>query len=372
MIERLTLKNFKSIKDEVFDLEGLTLFSGLNGMGKSTVLQSMLLLRQSFEKHMLPNTGLSLTGEYINIGIGSDLLFNDAEEECIDIGLFWPNSSLNLHFDYRKTSDMQPIQLNDNNLTGSPFEESLFSSSFQYLSAERISPKTIYDVSDYAVNQHRSVGAKGEYTAHFLAEHGNEPITIKNFKHPSANTEYLIDHLNAWMSEITPGTKVIAKLIPEINKASLHYKFSNGNELTGTFRPENTGFGLTYVLPVVTAILSARPGDLLLIENPESHLHPAGQSLVAKLVAIAAQSNVQIIVETHSDHFLNGIRMAVKSNLIQSDNVCAYFLSRDIESSEHSALVDKVRIEPSGRINFWPKGFFDEWEKTLNVLIESN
>jgi predicted ATPase len=372
MIERLALKNFKSIKDEIFDLEGLTLFSGLNGMGKSTVLQSMLLLRQSFEKHMLPNTGLSLTGEYINIGIGSDLLFNDAEEEYIEIGLYWSDSSLDLHFDYRKTSDMQPIQMDEHNLTGSPFEESLFSSSFQYLSAERISPKTIYDVSDYAVNQHRSVGAKGEYTAHFLAEHGNEAITIKDFKHSSASTEYLIDNLNAWMSEITPGTKVIAKVIPEINKASLHYKFSNGSELTGTFRPENTGFGLTYVLPVVTAILSARSGDLLLIENPESHLHPAGQSLVAKLVAIAAENDVQIIVETHSDHFLNGIRMSVKSGLIDSDNVCAYFLSRDIDNSEHSALVEKVRIEDSGRINYWPKGFFDEWEKTLNVLIESN
>jgi predicted ATPase len=277
-----------------------------------------------------------------------------------------------MHFNYRKTSDMQPIQRLDNDLIGSPFAESLFSSSFQYLSAERISPKTIYDVSDYAVNQHRSVGAKGEYTAHFLAEHGNEAITIKDYKHPSANTEYLIDNLNAWMSEITPGTKVIAKLIPEINKASLHYKFSNGNELTGTFRPENTGFGLTYVLPVVTAVLSARSGDLLLIENPESHLHPAGQSLIAKLVAIGAHNGVQIIIETHSDHFLNGIRMSVKSNLINSDNVCAYFLSRDIDSSEHSALVEKVRVEASGRINFWPKGFFDEWEKTLNVLVENN
>ncbi len=370
MIERLNLKNFKSIKEETFDLEGLTLFSGLNGMGKSTVLQSMLLLRQSFNKHMLPDIGLSLTGEYINIGIGSDLLFNNAEEECIDIALFWSNSSLDLHFKYREQSDMQPIQPHVDNIIGLPFKESLFSSSFQYLSAERISPKSTYDVSDYAVNQRRSVGAKGEYTAHFLAEHGDEAITIKAYKHPSAQTDYLIDNLNAWMSEITPGTKVIAKLIPAINKASLHYKFSNGNETTRNFRPENTGFGLTYVLPVVTAVLSARPGDLLLIENPESHLHPAGQALIAKLVAIAAQNGVQIIIETHSDHFLNGIRLSVKSGLINSDNVYTYFLSRDNDSSEHSAQVEKVIIEPSGRINYWPKGFFDEWENTLNALIE--
>lgn len=372
MIERLNLRNFKSIKDEFFDLENLTLFSGLNGMGKSTVLQSMLILRQSYDKHLLPSTGISLTGEYVCIGNGRDLLFTDAEEESIDIELIWSDSSLDLHFDYRENSDMQPIQMHDDNINGSPFEESLFTSSFQYLSAERISPRSIYDVSDYAVNQRRSLGIKGEYTAHFLAEHGNDAISIRAYKHPSAKTDYLIDNLNAWMSEITPGTKVIAQIIPEVNKASLHYKFSSGKKITANFRPENTGFGLTYVLPVVTAVLSARSGDLLLIENPESHLHPAGQALIAKLIAIAANNNVQIIIETHSDHFLNGIRRSVKSNLIDVDNVCAYFLSREVDCPEHSVQVEKVTIEPSGRIKYWPKGFFDEWEKSLNELIKSD
>jgi predicted ATPase len=290
MIERLSLRNFKSIKDEVFDFERLTLFSGLNGMGKSTALQSMLILRQSHDKHLLPDIGISLTGEYVCIGNGNDLLFNDAEEEVIDIEVIWSSSSLDLHFDYSEKSDMQPISKSDENIKGAPFKESLFTPSFQYLSAERISPRSTYDVSEYAVNQRRSLGVKGEYTAHFLAEHGNDAIEIKAFKHPDAVTDYLIDNLNAWMSEITPGTKVIAKLIPEINKASLHYRFSSGNAITASFRPENTGFGLTYVLPVVTAVLSARPGDLLLIENPESHLHPAGQALIAKLILITYET----------------------------------------------------------------------------------
>jgi predicted ATPase len=277
-----------------------------------------------------------------------------------------------MHFEYREKSDMQPLEVHDKNIKGSPFHESLFTSSFQYLSAERISPRSTYDVSDYAVNQRRSLGVKGEYTAHFLAEHGNDAISIKAYRHPSASTDYLIDNLNAWMSEITPGTKVVAKLIPEINKASLHYKFSSGNEITANFRPENTGFGLTYVLPVVTAVLSARPGDLLLIENPESHLHPAGQALIAKLIAIAANNDVQVVIETHSDHFLNGIRRSVKSKIIAADNVCAYFLSRDVDVPEHLVQVEKVAIESSGRIKYWPKGFFDEWEKSLNELIESD
>jgi predicted ATPase len=372
MIERLILNNFKSIKEGIFDFENLTLFSGLNGMGKSSILQAMLLLRQSFEKHLLPDTGLSLTGDYTSIGNGKDLLFTDSDDEFVGINLFWSKSELNFRFEYQKQSDLQPIIKTDDHIEGMPFNESLFNSSFQYLSAERIIPKSTYDVSEYAVNQRRTLGNKGEYTAHFLAVHGDTEIAINSLKHKKSTTDNLIDNLNAWMSDITPGTKVIAKLIPEINQVSLHYQFTSSTELTPQFRPENTGFGLTYVLPVVTAVLSASPGDLLLIENPESHLHPAGQALIAKLISIASQNGVQIIVETHSDHFLNAVRTSVKSKLIEPENVCIYFLTHDIESSEHITDIEEIRIEPSGRIEHWPQGFFDEWDNSLNELINGN
>lgn len=373
MLERLSLCNFKSIKEATFDLENLTLFTGLNGMGKSSALQSLLLLRQSFEKHIFPSTGLSLAGDYASIGNGKDLLFSDGEDEFIDIELYWSNNStLKSRFLYFENSDMQPLDEKNSLLSPNVFEQALFTSSFQYLSAERISPKSIYSVSEYAVNKKRSLGKTGEYTAHFLAEHGDEKVSINALMHQNSISDNLIGSLNAWMSEITPGTKVIAKLIPEINQASLHYQFETDTELTSQFSPQNTGFGLTYVLPVVTAILSSKPGDMLLIENPESHLHPSGQSTIAKLIALASQNGVQVLVETHSDHFLNGIRTSVKNNCIESDNVCIYYLYRDENSSEHSARVEEIRVEPSGRISHWPPGFFDEWDKSLNSLIIGN
>ena len=372
MLERIKLGNFKSIKDETFDFENLTLFSGLNSMGKSSVIQSMLLLRQSHEKHLLPLTGLSLTGEYVCIGNGKDLLFTDSDDDFINIESYWDKSTLKFQFAYREKSDLQPVEKDKVVLEGLPFDESLFTSAFQYLSAERISPKSFYDVSEYAVNQRRSLGRKGEFTAHFLAEHGDRNIPLDALKHEKSPTNILSDNLNAWMSEITPGTKVVTKLIPEINQASLHYQFSSSTEFTAQFRPENTGFGLTYVLPVVTAVLSAHPGDLLFIENPESHLHPAGQSVVAKLISMASQNGVQIVVETHSDHFMNGVRASVKKKLLNSENVTIYFLSRDINSPEHAVQVEEIRIEPSGRIDSWPKDFFDEWDKSLSLLTKGD
>jgi predicted ATPase len=369
VLERLHLRNFKSIKNRSFDLDNLTLFTGLNGMGKSSVLQSMLLLRQSFEAHLLPDTGISLTGEYICIGNGKDLLFSDGNDDFVDIEAYWGESHLNFRFMYRESSDMQPIVRRIDDMGGSPFREALFTASFQYLSADRITPKSFYNVSEFAVNQRRSLGVKGEFTAHFLAAHGEQAIAIPALRHEKASSNTLIDNVNAWMSEITPGTKVVAKLITDINQASLHYQFSSATHMTDRFRPENTGFGLTYVLPVVTAVLSACQGDLLIIENPESHLHPAGQSLVARLIAIACQNGVQVIVETHSDHFLNGLRISVKRGDIAPDNVCIFFLSRDANTAEHAVCIEEIRIEAAGHITHWPSGFFDEWYKSLDSLI---
>jgi predicted ATPase len=371
MLNLLSLTNFKSIKDEDFELRNLTIFSGFNGMGKSSALQSLLLLRQSFDKHLLPNIGLSLTGDYVNIGIGRDLLYINAELESVKVEACWDSSNLELHFDYDKNSDMQPIN-EISSVDDNAFKESLFVSKFQYLSAERISPKSVYDVSEYAVNQRRSLGSKGEYTAHFLSQHGDEILAIDALQHPESTSPHLIDNLNAWMSDITPGTKVITKLIPEINQASLHYQFTSSTELTDKFRPENTGFGLTYVLPVVTAVLCARPGDLLIIENPESHLHPSGQSVVAHMIAIASQNNVQMLIETHSDHIINGVRGAVKNKKILSDNILIYFLSRDVNSPEHAVDVEKIEVNDQGRISSWPEGFFDEWDKSLNTLLKDD
>ena len=164
--------------------------------------------------------------------------------------------------------------------------------------------------------------------------------------------------------------KIITKLIPEINQASLHYQFSSATEYTNEFRPENTGFGLTYVLPVATALLCSKPGDLIIIENPESHLHPSGQSLIGKLIALASENGVQVAIETHSDHIINGIRAAVKNKDLTSENVVVYFLSRDMTSVEHCTNVEKIEINQNGKIDHWPEGFFDEWDKSLNILLK--
>jgi len=75
MIRSLQLRNFKCFKSQSIDFAPLTLLSGLNGMGKSSVLQALLLLRQSYERKLLPDTGLALNGDLVQIGTTTDAFF---------------------------------------------------------------------------------------------------------------------------------------------------------------------------------------------------------------------------------------------------------------------------------------------------------
>ncbi len=369
MLKSLYIENFKVLRKVDIDFANLTLVSGLNGMGKSSFIQVLLLLRESFMSRTLFSEGLLLKNDYINIGQGNDALNDDTDDEWFRFILDWDDKTkLDLSFDYAGQSNLQPIKSTENT---SPDlnSKSLFNYRFQYLTAERISPKSNYEISDYDITNKNSLGKNGEFTVHYLAKYQSNKIE-EALLHPSKSVNTLIAQVDAWMSEISPGVKITAKILEDINKASLHYKFETSIGYTREFNPINVGFGLTYVLPIITAILSAKPSDLIIIENPEAHLHPAGQSAIGRLLSIASQSGIQIIVETHSDHLLNGIRVGVKNNLIDSENVALYYFSRPDGDKEHIIEIKRPNMDESGRLDEWPNGFFDEWDKQLDNLLK--
>jgi len=368
MLEFIRIQRFKTLLDTSFPLSTCNLFSGLNGLGKSSLLQTLLLLRQSYERNTLESKGLLLKGDYLALGTGQDVLSEQAEMNSFEFTVKWQNqSAVQFVFDYVPNSDLQPNVKPA--LLHSPETLSLFNSHFQYLSAERIGPKTYYEISDFHINSLNTLGNHGEYTVHFIAENGQNRLPIPGLRHADSASANLLDNIDAWMSELSPGIQVHATLHPQLNSASLGYAFVQGKDVTADFKPQNVGFGLTFVLPVVTALLRAEPGDLLIIENPESHLHPAGQTIVGRLCALAAANGVQLFIESHSDHFLNGIRVAVRQNLINAELVSLFFLERDGKGAAHSTTVRNPSIDKQGRIDFWPEGFFDEWDRQLENLL---
>jgi len=369
------IRRFKTLMEADFPLSNLNVFSGLNGMGKSSLIQTLLLLRQSYERNTLfnqnktGNLGLLLQGDYIDLGVGSDVWSMQAEIPNIEFLFRWGENSIpfEFSFEFRQGSNLLPIL----RMPVPNYVErmSLFNKNFQYLAAERIAPQNSYIMSDYHINGLNSIGIRGEYTTHFIVENGLKNIPIPKLVHKKAEVNTFIANINAWMGEISPGVRINAKVVPQSNIAILTYNFVQGNDITSEFKPQNVGFGLTYSLPVVVSLLRAKPEDLVIIENPESHLHPAGQSALGNLCALAANNGVQLLIETHSDHFLNGIRVAVKNAIIPPEKVKIFFLHRQEFSPEHSSSVLNPELDENGNLDQWPVGFFDEWEKRLEQLL---
>lgn len=188
-------------------------------------------------------------------------------------------------------------------------------------------------------------------------------------RHPKAQSNQLRHQLEAWLGEISPGTRLYTEAHHSLDLVSMEFAFQTGRGETNRYRATNVGFGISYILPIVTAALSAGEGSLLLIENPEAHIHPHGQLRMGKLLALASLSGVQVIVETHSDHILNGLRLAVHCGDLHQDQVAMHYFTRIVESDSIRTQVITPVMDRHGRINEWPEGFFDENEKALRQLL---
>lgn len=382
MIKHLKVKNFKALKLAELELNNLNLFAGLNGMGKSSLLQVLLLLRQSYLQNILQKNELGLNGSLINMGLNHDVYAQYGEEQTIYFELetvdgqkaqwtFSAESIDSLH------EDEDVLTSVDSKISDDFFNFSLFKEGFQYLSAERLSPKSSFETSAYQVIKRKQLGNHGEFAIHYLALNKDQPLLIPELKHKSvtADDSTLLKNVEAWLTEISPGISLKTQIYPDMDKVRLAFQYDAGrlNVITNEFRPTNVGFGITYILSVIVAILAAKKGDILILENPEAHLHPRGQSQIGHLMALAAQHGVQFFIETHSDHILNGIRVAAKKDsehhVIDADKVSIFFFDREKGQEDHATSILTPKLDDNGKIDKWPEGFFDEWNRLLFELL---
>ncbi len=369
MITRISIRNFKAFREAEVNLSSLNLFTGLNGMGKSTFIQSLLLLRQSNIFFFPKLQGLNLKGEIIDLGKGKDV-YNIHGDDYLSFEIdFNYENLINLSYKYEAEDDILDvahaidIPMNFNNIP------SLFNNNFKYLKAERIAPEHYYKANLTAIKQKKFLGYKGENTPLYIAMNKLELVTLEKVRHKEAKANNLISNIDAWLNEIAPGTHVMSTYYNELDIVKMGFRFEHGNDFTPEFSPVNVGFGITYLLPVITAILTAKEGDLIIVENPEAHLHPQGQAKMGELLARVASEGVQVIIESHSDHLFNGIRVAIKNQLIFTDDVSIFYFDREQNSEEHTTIIRQPYIDQHGRVSERFEGFFDEYSKQLDELL---
>jgi predicted ATPase len=375
MITNLNISNFKLHKKTKLDIKGLTILTGMNGMGKSTVIQSLILLRQSFMMNDL-ETGLNLKGDLCDAGISGELACQSSDEHILTIDLKFSNQDeLTYVFNYPGNIMDTLLPGVESNVTDKAFlsKYSLFNEYFQYLSAFRFGPQKSYNRDTSLVVSKKQISkimGQCEYAVHFLDQYKNVDIPVRELAIIDEKEDITPDlrlsvQVERWLRMISPNIKIIIE--PSGEDFKLKYKFNREeNTITEDMTALNTGFGITYALPLLIAILSAHKDSIILIENPEAHIHPKGQAILMELMARAVANGIQIIIESHSDHIINGSLVAINKNLITPDQLSIYYFNR--EEHQHVAVSHPLEISRNGHIKRPPQGFFDQIDIDLKTL----
>jgi predicted ATPase len=458
MITQIEIENFKCFKNRVsFSLGKLTLLTGINGRGKSTLLQSLLLMKQSIE-HDENTDKILLNGSCVSLNSFDDVrnkdtlrdkviafkyhfksifipsvekgyfeyhfaenpkdemilqipqIFLYAQSTIISGDTLWSSvervfnridksyylykdpdltilSNLsyliphNFHtnLSYTNLSYLIPSEfdINVSDLVPSEFDHQVSLDSIMenlpdvlepilkaalnfhrihYISADRIGPKDFYLKS--TLDKFPNVGTRGEFTTNLLYKEQDKLVDDRLCLGEDAKT--LITQTEAWLSKIFGGAKLE---IPSSKSSVLELLF-NTSASKDRFKPANVGFGFHSVLPIIVSGLIAKEGEILIVENPEIHLHPRAQSELTKFLAKVSSCGVQVLVESHSDHILNGLRIAVLDKIIDSEDLSILYFQNDLENP-----VVQIPVQSDGGIEEWPDDFFDQTSKDFERLF---
>ncbi len=363
-IEKILLKNFKCHNHFEMELKRLNILTGSNAAGKSSLVQSILLAFKSWENCEKKQVNTNKVFG-VNLGIPISIVSEDLEEKDIEIGLFTdgianrlvlglPKDNEEIYFNIINYEEIVERKTHDCNLD----KLRLF-----FLNAERQGPRSVSVIQDIVPF---SVGNTGENTGYILSEMDKFQKLSGHFKLPKDLRIAAIDRFSAnceeWLNFVIPQTKLQYSVDIERNITTL--KMQNQGEF---HLPVATGFGITYVLPIIVQALAASviTNSILIIENPEAHLHPLSQSRLGKFLALVAANGVQIILETHSEHIVDGCRIQAAREEMCSDAQVLFF-----EKKENTSLCNRIEIMDNGELEGWPEGFFDQKRQDLRELLE--
>lgn len=373
MINKISLQNFKVFKEEAqFPLSNINLLTGVNGRGKSTLLQSVLLLRQSLEHDESLRT-IVFNGSCVKLGDFDDVR-NVNVSKSREIMFQFELSSEENQIDYVWLKMLEDeddemvcrVSNHSNNLDKiSPLKRT------HYVAADRVGPQEFYIKS--TLPDFLSVGVKGEFVGNVLLQKkldvvNEEHLYISSKKidetYSTTIEQTLIEQSGEWLSKIL-GTDDITVDVKDVGNRVIILSFKFGRNSTKEYKPSNVGFGYSYVLPIVVSGLIAQPNEYLIVENPEAHLHPGAQSRLIDFLAKVSQTGVQVFIESHSEHVLNALRIAVKeSGSLSNEDVSILFFG-----AKNNNAVTVVEMDEDGGIDLWPDDFFDQQEKDLGTLL---
>lgn len=397
MLKSLQFRNYKCLDNQAFSFNGINIFCGYNGRGKSSVIQAILMLSQSIDKTNANSLEkLHLNGSLVNLGDMDEILtsIEDSSDWNLDfqIGI----DDHNLTFGYMLEDDFKVGVMckcvidnedffdvvGDNYRDGTKNEikslskqlpnyinQLLSRQNIHYIAANRRGPVKFEEKMEKP--DFYSVGTDGASTINTIAQY-TERVDIHMNVDSASDEELSIEvAITSWIDYIMGGgsLSILGKnskgdIRTQKKSSVLSIGFNMKNVENRIMNAYNVGFGYSYILPIVVSALIAKEGNIIIVENPEAHLHPEAQVRLTYLLAKLVSRGVQVFIETHSEHVVNGLRLAAlkPEYRLSNDDIKIYFFDEDYS-------IKSLDIEKNGRINNWPKRFFDQYQRELAEIL---
>ena len=366
MISKIEIKNYKAFDNEVntLELRPVTLLIGKNSSGKSSLCKLLPMLENATSGNLntpllLDNNGITLGSRFEDLfhnGTTTDLTFRVYYDEGIYVGatyLMLEGKLLVYQYEVSDGVSSNVFLYDDRKLSESTsfngmiqteifqklgLDVSQFKFNIDYLGPMRIESKRTIDFGGYRKIDY--VGKQGENTYSVL---------LNSY----LQEDGLFKEVSKWMNDNMEGQELAFKQTAPGTYALIVIR--DGAEVNIA----DVGYGLGQVLPIITQSFMAKGGDVVVIEQPVLHLHPAAHANVAyRLAESAKTTGRKYLIETHSENFLLGLRKLVSDpqSDFNVDDVIIYYVNHDGEA----AYLEPITVDENGELSSWPTGVFSE------------
>ncbi|MDD2376801.1 MAG: DUF3696 domain-containing protein [Clostridia bacterium] len=347
MIKKINIQGLKSIANIDIDCSKLNFIVGVNSSGKSSALQALLLLAQNTEKES------GLNGPLISFARYRDVRNYNITLPKISISASNESGKIKIMIEEQDENIVTEVTGENKQL----LEKLRYKNKHvHYISCQRIGSQDTYLKN---LSNDDSIGANGEYALYYLSKHKGDTLDNSLIKSSGKYTlDYQVDY---WLKYIINAT-VSTEDIVGTNVLKAYFSIIDGKPTI----PKNVGSGISYIVSIIIMCLASKEGDILIIENPEIHLHPSAQAKICDFLYFIAKSGRQLFVETHSDHLFNGIRAGIATESMNGQDISVNFFSLDKNNCTKNT---KIQFGKRGRILNHEDGLFDQFDADLDRIL---
>jgi predicted ATPase len=350
MLSNISIVNYKSIESYKFDLSKLNLLTGANSTGKSSVIQALLLLSDNIQEN---GAQKGLVSRHSPIYAFSEVRNYIQNAKYYTLETEETNTKCTLQFSPLDDSLMRTQVTQNGEVSRDLYD--LLSNGLLYLPALRAGNLSTTRINTNPIAN--PLGVCGEYVIDFYYTHREDLISETFLPHIKI-AKNLQNIVNYWLQILTGYTCEVS-----FSGSEYHLQYIiEGKRLS----PLHVGTGVSYILTVLIVCLASIKKGIVIIENPEIHLHPSAQADLLDFFAEITNTGTQLIIESHSDHFFNGIRRLLHLKRLKLKDVKLYHFNKN---RNNNSEIIPIELSQEGGIKQYIPEMFEQFDKDLNAIL---